>query len=102
MMHEAPAELRGLLRIPFGVDMWLESPALKSVQESYFASRRIQYKNKRVIMPIVELANYGRAAQYELDDGVGISGQFDGEILVRYSFSDALEIFKHWGFASEE
>jgi len=102
MMHEAPTELRELLSTPFGIDIWLENPTLKSVQQSYFASRRIQYKNKHVIMPIVELANYGRTAQYELEDGVGISGQFDGEILALYMFSDVLEVFKYWGFASEE
>jgi hypothetical protein len=102
MMHEAPAELRELLGTPFEFDMWLEGPTLKSMQHSYFASRQIQYKNKRVVMPIVELANYGRPAQYELDDGVGLSGQFDGEIVVLYMFSDVLEIFKYWGFVSED
>jgi hypothetical protein len=53
-------------------------------------------------MPIVELANHGHACQYEREDGVGLSGRFNGEILARYGFTDALDIFNNWGFASED
>jgi hypothetical protein len=53
-------------------------------------------------MPIVELANHGHASLYERQDGVGLSGRFDGEILARYGLTDALDIFNNWGFASED
>jgi hypothetical protein len=102
MMHEAPTELRELLSTPFGAVFWLVDPTPTSIQERYFSARYIKYKGKGVLMPIVELANHGKATQYSRDDGVGISGQFDGEILARYSSSDTLEIFKQWGFASGE
>jgi hypothetical protein len=102
MMHEAPAELRDLLRTPFGVGLWLVDPTPKSVQERFFSSRFIKYEEKGVIMPIVELANHGHATRYDLRNGVGIVGQFGGEILARYCFSDALEIFRNWGFTSLE
>jgi hypothetical protein len=51
-------------------------------------------------MPIVELANHGSAPGYELDDGVGLSGRFEDEVLVRYNQLDPLQVFQHWGFVS--
>jgi hypothetical protein len=35
------------------------------------------------------------------DDGVGLGGQTNGEILVQYGVQDPLGIFLGWGFASE-
>jgi hypothetical protein len=100
MTHAAPAELRELIRTSFNGGRWLAEPTAESVQERFFDSRVIRYKDSDVIMPIVELANHGHTARYEVDDGVGLSGQFAGEILVRYELCDPLQIFGKWGFAS--
>lgn len=102
MMAAAPEELRALLKTPFNTDLWLGGPTKEAVRERYFSARYINYKGRGSVMPIVELANHGHAATYKRDDGIGISGRFDGEILVRYCFSDALELFNNWGFASED
>jgi len=100
MMHDAPAELREVLR-PFYAFRWLEHPTPKTVQARFLDSRVIGYKGGDVIMPIVELANHGHATQYQTADGVGLSGTFSGEILVQYQLCDPLQIFGKWGFASD-
>jgi hypothetical protein len=100
MFHAAPAELRELLRKPFNLDPWLAGPALDAVLERFLASRVVQYKGNCVVMPIVELANHGRAASYQLDDGIGLRGVFEEEVLVQYNHCDPLRVFQSWGFIS--
>jgi hypothetical protein len=100
MFHAAPEELRELLRSPFNLDCWLDGATPQGVLDRFLASRVIQYKDKTVIMPIVELANHGLQAQYEMEDGVGLSGRFEDEVLVSYNDGDPLLIFRSWGFVS--
>lgn len=102
LLARAPAPLRELLGRNFGLERWLHGAAPEIVQQRYFASRVISFGGRDVVMPIVELANHGYDTEYVLKDGVGLSGQFAGEILVRYYASDALEIFRGWGFLSNE
>ncbi|MBV9571360.1 MAG: hypothetical protein JO056_08975 [Alphaproteobacteria bacterium] len=102
MFHAAPAELSELLKSPFNLDLWLQEPTTEAIVERYFASRIIRYKDKTVVMPIVELANHGLESQYKTGGGVGvgIGGRFENEVLVSYSGGDPLLIFRNWGFAS--
>ena len=104
MFQGAPAGLREILEAPpLSVGWWLADPNPKSIAERYFGSRAIEYHGRRVIMPIVELANHGEATQYEIGNGIGLSGRFGDEILVRYELAcDSLNIFSDWGFASPE
>ena len=104
MFQGAPASLREILEAsPFDAGWWLAGPNPKSVAERYFGSRAIHYQERQVIMPIVELANHGDATQYETVNGIGLSGLFDDEILVRYDLAcDSFNIFNSWGFASPE
>jgi hypothetical protein len=100
MFHAAPAELRELLSKSFDLDPWLTGPTAEAVFLRFFTSRLVHYKDRPVIMPIVELANHGSAPGYELEDGVGLSGRFEDEVLVRYNQLDPLQVFHHWGFVS--
>jgi hypothetical protein len=102
MVREAPAELRQLMDSPFNLDRWLAEPSEETIFNSFFASRGITYKDIHVVMPIIELANHGGATRYQCDDGIEISGKFDGEILAQYTHGDPLDVFAHWGFASPE
>ncbi|HEY5047003.1 MAG TPA: hypothetical protein VII49_03155 [Rhizomicrobium sp.] len=72
------------------------------IQRRFLGARRINCKGCTVVMPIMDLANYGYLANYDTDNGIEVSGQFPGEVLVRYTNSDSLGIFRGWGFASEE
>jgi len=98
MLHEAPPQLRELLK----GSPWLSDPTPEATRERFFAARGIVYQGKPVIVPIVELANHGHLTAYRKQGGVGLSGKFDGEILVRYRAYDPLQMFNHWGFASPE
>jgi hypothetical protein len=98
MMHEAPLQLREHLR-KF-CRLWMAGPTPEAVQERFLASRAIRYNDQRVLMPITELANHGEGIEYDFQNGIGLSGQFAGEIFVRYRLGDPLRIFANWGFAS--
>jgi len=101
MMHAAPAELRELLRTYFECHRWLAEPTPGNIQDRYFSARTITYKGTSVLMPIVELANHGHTTHYVRGEGVGLSGRFSGEVLVRYQLADPLNIFNKWGFVSD-
>lgn len=99
-IQEGSVELRELLKKSYYGYRWMAEPTLETVQERFLDSRVIHYKDADVIMPIVELANHGQLGQYEVGEGVGLSGIFPGEILVQYQLCDPLQIFGKWGFAS--
>ncbi|MFL6689620.1 MAG: hypothetical protein ACJ8IR_05460 [Alphaproteobacteria bacterium] len=101
MLQAASDELRTFLKATFKMDPWFDTPLSGTVPERFFSARYIAYKDRGVLMPIVELANHGRLTRYEREDGIGLSGTFDDEILVRYGDDDPLEIFENWGFGSE-
>ena len=100
-VQESSPELRELLKKSYYGYRWVAEPTPETVQERFLESRVIHYKDMDVIMPIVELANHGQVGQYEVGDGVGLSGIFAGEILVQYQLCDPLQIFGKWGFASD-
>ena len=103
MLADASPELRALLSTPFNIDLWLGGPSQANVRERYFGTRYITYKGRGVLMPVVELVNHGHTnVVFDREDGIGIAGNFDGEILVRYRLTDALEMFSNWGFASTD
>jgi hypothetical protein len=102
MMHEAPAELRDVLDSPFNAEHWLVGPSEEATRDRFFWTRAIGYNGLRAVIPIVELANHGEGALYECGNGVGLSGRFHGEVLVRYNTCDPLDMFVHWGFPSPE
>jgi hypothetical protein len=101
MLAEAPANLRELLEIPFGLEPWLAGPTPRAIQERFLYSRVIKFKDKMVVMPIIELANHGHATTYQPEqDRLELSGTFEDEVLVRYTISDPLGIFAQWGFVT--
>jgi hypothetical protein len=101
LVENAPQELRAFLDETLGVSTWLAGSAPSAVAERYFSSRVYgAYKGKRVIMPVIELVNHGPGARYDDTMGIGISGTFAGEVLVRYGDYDPFDLFANWGFAS--
>lgn len=119
-MRELPPELRTELGNSFGLDYCL-APMSEDLVGNYFLSARaIAYhdansetghsesgknpaskKAGKVIMPIVELANFGDEAIFEFDRGVSLRGVFKDEIRVRYGRQDSLGLFQGWGFSLE-
>jgi len=70
----------------------------------FLQSRRINYQQRKVSMPIMELINHSSTGRnFDIGDGIGFGGEFDGEVYVNYSSaSDALQRFLIYGFANQE
>ena len=74
------------------------------LRRRFLASRRINYKKRKVIMPIIELINHAsRSPGYQVKEGIGFQGTFTDEVTVNYSATnDSLLRFLNYGFASQE
>jgi hypothetical protein len=73
------------------------------VKRWFFGTRDIKFGDRRVIMPIIEMANHGGTADYDTQSGVALYGSFDGEVLVRYCTpTDPYDMFLNWMFAPKE
>nr|WP_115094577.1 hypothetical protein [Synechococcus sp. UW106] len=70
----------------------------------FIQTRCINFKGKRVIMPMIELLNHGTSANpYDMSgDGIAVGGLFEGEVLVKYSISDPIRRFFGYGFNAQE
>ena len=81
----------------------------KTFQESmlrrFLNSRCLGRQGQLLVMPLVELVNHSpQASNWEInpDGSVGVSGQHDGELLVKYSNSDPLQRLMGYGFNIQE
>jgi len=97
-----PAELRHRLKSEFHCGDWFGDATDAAVQARFIASRCIRYRDRTVVMPIVELANHGAGAACNTADGVALSGRFADEVLYKYSDFDAQGMFSTWGFACDQ
>ena len=71
----------------------------------FLMSRCIKRRGVLMVMPLVELVNHSAKAEnwtIPTDGGVGIDGQYNGEILVKYSNADSLRRLLHFGFNNLE
>jgi hypothetical protein len=98
-----PAELRRALKFEYHCGDWFDDLTDKLLQTRFIDSRCISYKNRFVIMPIVELANHSPGGGgYATKDGVALQGAFSGEIFAKYADLDPHGMFANWGFAGEQ
>lgn len=76
----------------------------QEILQRFIQTRCINKKDKRVIMPMIELLNHAPAAKgYDMSgDGIAVSGMFDGEVLVKYSVSDPFRRLFGYGFNAQE
>ena len=104
MMNALPEALREMLTTQLGLGNFFEPPSPQLTASMFFASRAITASGgRRVIMPIIELANHGPGTRYDTRWGVSLHGQFDGEVLVRYTVpADPYDLFTYWMFAPQE
>ena len=72
--------------------------------DRYVASRCINRKGQRVIMPLIELLNHSPSSKgYDMKgDGVLVTGMYDGEVLVKYNNADPLRRLFGYGFNAPE
>jgi hypothetical protein len=101
MAAALPAELRRLLLTKYGCGAWFLEPTDALIQQRYFETRTITYRDQSVVMPLIELVNHGDGPRYDLSDGVAFRGSFPGEAFVQYSDLDSFDYFLSWGFATQ-
>lgn len=77
---------------------------LEVLRQRFLQSRRINYHERKVSMPIIELVNHSPQSKgYLINDGIQLKGLFPDEVTVNYSpTSDALLRFLNYGFANLE
>ncbi len=76
-----------------------------SMLRRFLNSRCLGRQGKLLVMPVVELVNHSPKAtnwQSKPDGSVGVSGQHDGEVLVKYSNADPLRRLMGYGFNVQE
>ena len=102
MMHELPERVRDMLTERLSLGMFFQPLSPQLVRGLFVGSRAINASNgRRVIMPIIELANHGtNSAEYNTEQGVSLHGLFEGEVLAKYGDpADPYELFAYWMFA---
>jgi hypothetical protein len=73
------------------------------VQQRFLQSRAIRFQKTRRLMPVIELANHSPTGEkFSFEEGIGLGGQFEGEVFARYRNGDALGCVMGYGFASDE
>lgn len=74
------------------------------ILKRFIQTRCINFQNKKVIMPIIDLVNHSPSPKtYEVsDDGIAISGVHEGEVLVRYNTVDPIRRLLGYGFNAQE
>lgn len=101
--QELPKELRQELTVEHRCGRWFEDVSERLVEQQFVASRRIAWRGRNVMMPILDLVNHGGSgATFEAGDGLRLETVTPGEVLVRYSDTDPYGVFLSWGFASEQ
>ena len=101
-MNELPEALRVLLS-KLGLRRFFNPVSPGLLKKWFFGARCINFRDCKVVMPIVEMANHGGTAKYDRQSSVGLHGAFDGEVLVRYcATTDPLDVFLNWAFAAKE
>jgi hypothetical protein len=75
-------------------DLRFAGPSPFGCLYQFVKSRDFTYRGQAYIAPVVDFVNHCATAKpFVIEDGVGIAGNFTGEVLVRYGVADA------WGFA---
>ncbi len=102
-MHELPENLRGMLIKKFGLGRFFNPVSPEIIRKWFFGTRDITAGDRRVVMPIIEMANHGGDVAYDTKSGVALRGPFAGEVLVRYANpTDPYDMFINWMFAPSE
>jgi hypothetical protein len=102
-MNELPEKIRVLLATKFGFARFFLPVSPPLVKKWFLGTRSVKFRNRQVVMPIVEMANHGGTVKYDIESRVGLHGLFDGEVLVRYCTpTDAVDMFLNWAFAPKE
>lgn len=76
----------------------------QEVMKRFVLTRCIRKKDRRLIMPMIELLNHAPSAKpYDMsDEGIAVTGMHDGEVLAKYSNADPMRRLIAYGFNAPE
>ena len=76
----------------------------QELMQRFILTRCINRKDRRVIMPMIELLNHAPSAKpYDMSgNGIAVAGMHDGEVLVKYSMTDPMRRLIAYGFNAPE
>ncbi len=78
---------------------------LEYVKQRILQSHRLGFKllESKVIMPFVTLLNHSQdgVPYYADNNGITVSGKFDGEVFVNYNMGDVLMFLEHYRFVTD-
>ncbi len=100
MAAALPTHLRDDLIAKYRLAPWFQDVTDELVQNRFMFARSIIYRDRSVLIPVMELANHGASAGFQMSDGISLQGTFPGEVFVEYSDLDSFEFFRAWGFAT--
>ena len=85
-------------------DRYPQGQEEEAIFRRFIKTRQINWQGNTYLMPIIELINHSpRHQSWGLsDDDIHIKGQFNGEMLVRYSVADPLIRLIQYGFNCRE
>ena len=72
--------------------------------ERFICTRQINLNDNKFLMPMIELVNHSPSqSSWTIDsDSIAVQGQYEDEILVRYSVSDPIRRLLQYGFNCKE
>jgi hypothetical protein len=100
-MRALPAELRRKLATQYHCGSRFEDATSKTIETLFIDSREFAYKDRDVLMPLLDLANHGNGCRYGSESGISIAGIAEDEITACYSETDTYGLFQSWGFVCE-
>ena len=75
-------------------------PTVESSLERFLQARWFVYRDDPKIVPLVDLLNYSSYTNgFTIKDGIGVSGRFPSEVVVRYNLGDTWGRAMTYGFA---
>src|SRR5438552_3355965 len=101
---ELPGDVRALLSAKFGMAEYTDGDLTERTRNRFLNSRIIEWDKRRVVMPLMELANHDAFGfPYQADElgRLNIRSKVTGEIFVCYGLHDTFGIFRTFGFVTE-
>jgi len=101
--HELPPEIVAFLKTMGVLDhpeARFMPPEERVLVEGHVRARMFQDSTGAFMIPMIDLVNHSSPVRgYVMDGGVGVTGTFADEVLVRYNNFDAITMALHYGFA---
>lgn len=99
-LDELPGEIRTLLATEFAMAKRFEGDAFERAGRQFLDTREIGWKDRSVLVPLLELANNGeQGLEYKIGDDLRLEGTVADEILVPSSVDDPFSLFFNCGRA---